>query len=358
MSKEELINSFDPNGVGALGSLFGLPFEAEHAEVVIIPVPWEVTVSYGAGTAEGPMHVLEASPQLDVFLKEIPDAWKMGVSMLPIPDQWLDESDTLREQSEKYILWLEEGAPDSRDENLKAVVSMVNDASEKLNKWVRQQAKSLMDQDKLPVVLGGDHSSPLGLLQALSERYKDFGILQIDAHADLREAYEGFDYSHASIMYNALKLKQISKLVQVGIRDLCEEEARMIEESKGRIRTYYDQELKESLFEGSTWKALCRQIVADLPQEVYISFDIDGLDPKLCPSTGTPVPGGLEFEQAVYLMKEVVRSGRKIIGCDLCEVSPAENPANQWNGNVGARILWYLVNLMGVSQGKLQLVEE
>jgi agmatinase len=356
MSKEELINSFDPNGVGALGSLFGLPFEPEHSEVVIIPVPWEVTVSYGSGTSDGPLHVLESSPQLDVFVKDIPDAWKMGVSMLPIPAQWLDESEILREQAEKYILWLEEGAPTSRDENLKAVVSMVNEASEKLNKWVKEQAMNIMEDGKLPVVLGGDHSTPLGLIRALAEKNEEFGILQIDAHADLRDAYEGFEYSHASIMFNALKVKQVSKLVQVGIRDYCEEEYNVVQSSQGRVVSFYDQDLKTAQYEGKSWKQLCEDIVFHLPENVYISFDIDGLDPKLCPSTGTPVPGGFEYEEAMYLIKTLVKSGRKIIGCDLCEVSPSENPGDQWNGNVGARVLWGMVNLMGVSQNKLKLV--
>src|SRR5690606_13345614 len=121
----------------------------------------------------------------------------------------------------------------------------------------------------------------------------NFGLLQIDAHADLREAYEGFKYSHASIMYNVLnEIPQVQKLVQVGIRDYGDDELTMIRTEKNRVVTFFDRDLKEAEYEGQTWKALCEQIVDELPQNVYISFDIDGLDPKLCPNTGTPVPGG------------------------------------------------------------------
>jgi agmatinase len=183
-------------------------------------------------------------------------------------------------------------------------------------------------------------------MHALADQHEEFGILQIDAHADLREAYEGFTYSHASIMYNALKLKQVKRLVQVGIRDIAESEVELVRSSNGRIITFYDTMLKDALYKGASWKKQCKKIIAQLPQKVYISFDIDGLDPKLCPGTGTPVPGGLEFEEALYLIRALVNGGHKIIGFDLCEVAPGNS---QWNGNVGARLLYKLCNLMYVS---------
>ena len=203
---------------------------------------------------------------------------------------------------------------------------------------------------KVPAVLGGDHSTPLGLMQAVAEQEGDFGILQIDAHADLRNAYEGFTYSHASIMFNALKIPQLKKLVQVGIRDICQAEAVMAEKNE-RIRIFYDSDLKTAAFEGKSWKEQVKEIVEELPEKVYVSFDIDGLDPKLCSATGTPVPGGFEFEEAMYLIKSVVESGRKIVAFDLCEVGPGED---EWNGNVGARVLYRMANLAGVSQGFLK----
>jgi agmatinase len=120
----------------------------------------------------------------------------------------------------------------------------------------------------------------------------------------------------------------------------------------GRVITFYDEDIKDSLFHGKTWDTLCDEIIGQLPKNVYISFDIDGLDPKLCPATGTPVAGGLEFYQALHLIKKLVLAERKIIGFDLCEVSPGHN---DWDANVGARILYQLANWCAASHKKLPL---
>lgn len=351
ISKEDIIASFDPNGLGTGGNLFGLPFNAETAELVIIPVPWEVTVSYRAGTADGPDAILEASAQVDLFMKDIPNAWHLGISMLPVSAGIKEENQKYRDLACRYIQWLEENEEDWTTDELKVIPTTINEICEKLNIYVRSHALNQLDAGKMVALLGGDHSTPLGLISALTEKYDNFGILQIDAHADLRKAYEDFAYSHASIMYNALKIPQVSKLVQVGIRDFCEEEADYIKASNGRVATFYDEDLKQARLEGENWAGICKNIISQLPQQVYISFDIDGLDPKLCPNTGTPVPGGLEYHEVIYLFKALVKSGRKIIGFDLNEVSPGED---DWDANVGARVLYQMSNLMGVSQGKLK----
>ncbi len=349
-SKRTKIDSFDQNGVGEIGSgLFGLPFTEEESEVVVFPIPWEVTVSYNAGTADGPAAVRDASPQLDLFDPELPNAWHLGIHMPQIPEQWEQESTRLREKSEAYINWLENGQPEG--ENHEAIVAEINQKGEELLQWSKQETLKYLEQGKLVGVLGGDHSTPLGFMHALAEKHEEYGILQVDAHADLRNAYEGFTYSHASIMFNALKLPQVKKLVQVGIRDLCNAEAELVNQSNGRITTFYDSSIKAKQYEGGSWRKQCKKIIAQLPQKVYISFDIDGLDPKLCPGTGTPVPGGFEFEEAVYLIKALVKSGREIIGFDLCEVAPGES---EWNGNVGARLLYKLCYWMAVSQKRLE----
>jgi agmatinase len=224
------------------------------------------------------------------------------------------------------------------------LLAAINQECQSVNQWLFEQTQAALKQGKKVAVIGGDHSVPLGYLQALATQYSDFGILHIDAHSDLRDAYEGFQFSHASIMFNALKIPQITKLVQVGIRDLCQDEVDLVRHSGGRVSAYYDPMLKQKLYAGTTWLELCKQIVAELPQQVYVSFDVDGLDPKLCPNTGTPVPGGLELEQVFCLFREVVNSGRSLIGFDVCEVGNGE-----WDGNVGARSVYKLCNLMGLS---------
>ena len=193
-------------------------------------------------------------------------------------------------------------------------------------------------------LIGGDHSTPLGFFKAIAEVHGEFGILQIDAHMDLRKAYEGFNYSHASIMFNALnEIPQIKKLVQVGIRDYCDEELEYMEKSDGRVVTFFDKDIKERQYEGDTWRAITDDIIDTLPQNVFISFDIDGLNPKLCPHTGTPVQGGFEVQEIYFLFKNILKSGRKIIGFDLNEVGVSHD---EWDENVGARVLYRLCNLL------------
>ena len=346
-SKDDIIQSFDPNAPGGSSGIFGLPFSIEHAEVVLVPVPWEVTVSYHTGTARGPQAILEASTQVDLFVNDIQDAWKLGIAMQPIPQSLLDESTKLRELSSQYIKALEGGTPVSPTD---PVLGKINEACENLNIYVKSTTQRYLREGKLVGLVGGDHSTPLGFIRALSERYDRFGVLQIDAHADLRKAYEGFTYSHASIMYNALKIPAVNRLIQVGIRDYCEEEMNVISRAMGRVVTFFDADIKASQYAGRSWDSICDQIVQQLPDLVYISFDIDGLDPKLCPNTGTPVAGGFEFEQIVYLIKKLVKANKKIIGFDLNEVAPG---STDWDANVGARMLYNLCNWMAVSQKKL-----
>jgi agmatinase len=145
-------------------------------------------------------------------------------------------------------------------------------------------------------------------------------------------------------MYNALReMPQLNRLVQVGVRDYCLEESDYIRNSNNRVITWFDKDIKERMLDGQSWKQIADEIVSRLPSKVYLSFDIDGLDPKLCPYTGTPVPGGLETEQVFYLVRQIIRSGRKFIGFDLVEIGIGET---EWDSNVGARILWKLCNLL------------
>lgn len=349
--KEEIIKAYDPNGIGNIHSIFALPFDEESADLILLPVPWEVTVSYDSGTADGPQHILEASTQVDLYQKDIIDAWELGIHMLPIDQHLWTKSNKHRAMAEEYIQLLETG--DEKSERGVSLLKAINLACTEMVEYVKTEALKQLNNHKLLGVVGGDHSTPLGAVQALAEQHESFGVLQIDAHMDFRKAYEGFKYSHASISYNMLKnTPQIEKMVQVGVRDFCEEEVKFADSQGDRVSVFYDEDIKVGMFEGESWTIICDRIIKELPDEVYITFDIDGLRPELCPNTGTPVPGGLSYSEIVYLLTRLVKNGKKIIGFDLNEVAPGEN--TDWNGNVGARVLYRLCNLMGVSQGRLE----
>lgn len=351
MSKQDKINNFDPNALGdANNNIYGLPFTTDEAEVVIIPVPWEVTVSYRSGAALGPQAVFDASYQVDLFDPKIADAWKIGIAMEPVSDDIASKSESLRRKSEAYLTLLEEGESPETNSKMEEILKLINAESLKLNNWVKAKSLTYLEKNKIVALLGGDHSTPLGLMQALAEKHNSFAILQIDAHADLRDAFEGFEHSHASIMFNAIKIPQVSKLVQVGIRDYCEAEFDLIENSNGRIVTFFDREIKHKQYDGATWSSICNDVISELPNDIYLSFDIDGLDPKLCPNTGTPVAGGFEFEQVLMLIEKIVDSGKRIIAFDINEVAPG---GDEWDANVGARLLYRIANMVAKSNGKL-----
>jgi len=339
------LSGFNPNAISnPNNNIFGLPFTEDDARLVILPVPWEVTVSYGGGTARAADHIFKSSLQVDLLDVDGKAGWKQGFYMKEIDKKLLFKNDYLRKEAELYIDFIAQGSAIEENKFMCKSLKEINEGSAFMNKWVYENSKALLDKNKLVAVLGGDHSTALGLMKALAEKHGDFGILQIDAHCDLRVKYEEFNYSHASIMHNALtEIPSITKLVQVGVRDYCEQEWDYICDSNFKIITYFDKLIKERIFEGQTWKLIVDEIINNLPQKVYISFDIDGLDRKLCPNTGTPVTGGFESEEILYLIRKVKESGRELIGFDLVEIG---NGQTDWDSNVGARILWRLCNIM------------
>lgn len=351
MTKEDKISQFNPNNAGLKDSnIYGLPFTCDEAEIVLIPVPWEVTVSYGSGASDGPGHILETSSQVDLFHEEFPTLWKAGVAMMDIPEDMLIRSADLKQKAAIIIEKWEDGVDVENDPEAIALQKEINAACEAMNAWVEKQTEFWLSKGKCVGLVGGDHSTPLGYFRTQSKREGDFGILHIDAHMDLRIAYEGFTYSHASIMYNALQIPAVNKLVQVAVRDYCEEEVGVASNHSGRVHYFSNSALQQAAFEGKNWKQQCEEIISLLPPKVHISFDIDGLDPTLCPNTGTPVPGGLRFEQATYLLSALLKSGKKIIGFDMVEVAPGDD---DWNGNVGSRLLFHLCGVLAKSAGKI-----
>ena len=339
---------FDPNAAAPADSgVFGLVTPAEQCRVRLLPVPFEATTSYGGGTSRGPDAIFEASKQVDLFDLETGRPYEAGIRMEKAPAGVARLNRAAKAEAAKVIA---AGGVIGADRKLRRALDAVNAASEKVNELVHAAAARLLDEGRLVGLVGGDHSTPYGLIRALSERRPGLGILHVDAHADLRDAYEGFTWSHASIMFNVVRrLPAVARLVQVGIRDFCEQEQDVITGSAGRIRTHYDAEMSAARFRGETWADRCRKIVADLPAEVYVSFDIDGLDPTLCPHTGTPVAGGLSFQEAAYLVGEVARSGRRIVGFDLNEVAPGPR-GDEWDANVGARMLYKLIGFTLLSE--------
>ena len=342
---------FDPNAAADKDSgIFGLPFTPDESKLILIPVPWEATTSYGAGTAKGPQAIFAASKQVDLYDPNLGNFFEAGIAMLTNPSHIQEWNEKARHAALKII----SGAIKNK-KDVDGAVSTANFYSEKLNDYVYNETKKWLQQNKYVGLIGGDHSIPLGGIRAFLEKYPDMNILHIDAHADMRKAFEGFEYSHASIMYNVISKTSLEKLIQVGIRDYCEEEAIFIKNNSSRIHTFFDAYLAEQKMIGKNWSILCDEIIQLLGPEVYISFDIDGLDPRFCPHTGTPVPGGLDFNEVIYLFKKIAQSKRKIIGFDLNEVSLGAltlndsaiiDPATEWDANVAARLLYKLCGLV------------
>jgi agmatinase len=339
--------AFDPSAAAAPDSgIYGLDSTVDDARVVLIPVPFEATVSYGGGAGEGPKAILEASRQVDLFDLETGRPYAAGICLI-------DEDPAVRawaaEAKELAAPVIEKGGAGS-DPALRAVCAKVDALGDKVNDWLEKHVARLIEQGKLVGVVGGDHSVPFAAIAAHAKRYPGLGVLHVDAHADLRDAYEGFRWSHASIMKNVLdRVPELGKLVGVGYRDLSEEEHKVIT-TDARVEAFHDPWLQRRLQDGTAWGAIALEIVDTLPQDVYVSFDIDGLDPVLCPNTGTPVPGGLSFAQATALFRVIVESGRRIVGFDLVEVAPDPTGESEWDGNVAARLLYKLIGFALKSQ--------
>lgn len=296
--------------------MFGCPiFETdctrENATVLVTPVCYDGTASYGKGTSKGPEIILNAYEQLDY---EEP---RFSLGGVPL-SVFVDEPAVFQASADDNVI------------------------GEQIRSETYRRALAAFDRGQIPAIMGGEHSVSLGAIEAAAQHTGELGVLQIDAHMDLREAYEGYTYSHASVMRNVIdSCPAVTRLVQVGIRDYCEEEQGFVHRSDGRINVLRDHMIFEATDAGRPFKDLCIETVSMLPENVYISFDIDGLDPSLCPGTGTPVPGGLSFNQAVMLLQAIAESGKRVVGFDLVEVAPSPN-GSEWDANVGARILYRL----------------
>lgn len=324
--------SFDPGGASAPDSgIFGLPHGPEDARVHVMGVPFEATTSFRTGTAEGPAAILEASHQIDLFDLWFGRPYEAGIWMAPVDGEIRSWSHRARALAEPLI---QRGGAGSDDG---VAVAEIDQLCGRMNDRVRAFAGEVLAAGRLPVVLGGDHSTPFGAIAAAAERHPGLGVLQFDAHADLRPAFEGFRWSHASIMHNVLaECPGVERLVQVGIRDLCEQEHDAIV-GDGRVHAVFDRDLFDARHGGRT-RELARETIARLPEAVHVSFDIDGLEPTFCPGTGTPVPGGLGWDEAMVWLEELRASGRRVVSLDLNEVA-----GDEWDAIVGSRLLYRMI---------------
>ena len=332
--------ALDPNAAAAADSgLFGLPFGPAAAHVHVHGVPFGATTYSRQGTERAPEAHLAARRQIDLFDLRFGRPYERGIWMAPIDvgiARWNEEA---RSVAAPIIA---RGGAEASDE---ASVRIVDERSDAVAEMVRAFFDERLVAERLPVLVGGDHSTPFGAIAACAEHRPGLGVLQFDAHADLRPAYEGFRRSHASILDNVLgEIDGVARLIQVGVRDLCEQEFDAIVEDD-RITAVLENELADARLDGEV-QTLAERTLELLPDDVYVTFDVDALDPSLCPSTGTPVPGGLSWDEAIVWLEALARAGKRVVGMDLVEVSPGPDgdpEGTSWDAIVGARLLYRMI---------------
>lgn len=276
----------------------------KRAKAVVLPVPYDSTTSYGVGARNGPHAIINASRNMELYDHETGTSpYKIGIHTLS---------------------------------ELEPAMSGPEDTVNR----VRQVIGDILLSGKFPLTLGGEHSITTGALQAFKENSKKFGVLQLDAHADMRDEFEGTKYSHACAMRRARELS--GNVVQAGIRSLCAEEAEYIKENK----------IKDIFFMPSDPQEFDQQIpaiVAALKENVYLTLDIDAIDPSEMPSTGTPEPGGLRWAQVLKLLK-IVAKKKKIVGMDVVELAPI--PGNSAPDFLAAKLTYKILGYVFLKELK------
>lgn len=322
-----------------------LPTTRNDASVVLVGIPFDATTSYRPGTANGPLAVLEASAQVDLEDLRLGRICDRGIVMEPI-EPWIAELSAAVRPDAEVLIEVEGEPPVDEDAR-----GRVNAASERVRGYVRETVAGILKDGKTPGLVGGEHSVPLGAIEACAEHAGEIGILQMDAHMDLRDAYCGLTHSHASIMRNALTMVPgVKALAQIGVRDYCREEldfARSAKETLGKpVTTVFGEDIADTGGDPVLFKNQVERALEALPDAIYVTFDIDALEVYLCPNTGTPVPGGMSFSQAAALIKAIVDSGKKVVGFDLVEVAPDPAPSvRSIDAVVGARVLYKMCAL-------------
>jgi agmatinase len=256
-------------------AFMGYQCPMEESRVAVLPVPYDGTTSFMAGTRYGPHAILTASRQVEFYDRELDldVAEKLGLHTLP------------------------EMEPDMGSAELTV-------------KRVEEMSDSVLKKGKFPILFGGEHSVSVGLVASLAKRHKELSVLQIDAHADLRDEYEGTKFNHACAMRRIRE--HVGTASQVGIRSICRDELEYIEKAKLGEYIHWGAEFDE------------KKVVSQLTDAVYVSIDLDGFDPSDCPGVGTPEPGGLKWAQVLRLLRSVAEQ-KKIVGFDVVELLPIPN---------------------------------
>ncbi len=325
--------------------LFGKTPSYKDSRVVLLGLPWSATASFGRGAEEGPLLLSKNSLQMDFFSESTggEDIRQKGVFFHQLAD--------LKPLSEKIrtralpLFQMGEEAPGNFPPK---TLQELNQLCTRMVEEVFCHTRFVHQSGKHPGLVGGEHSVSEGAIRYFYEVYpEELGVLHIDAHADLRKSYQGLEHSHASVMYNVLeKCPGLCALVQVGVRDYCKEEYLKIKAHKN-IHTFFDAEVKARLFEGrQTFSQVAKEIIHLLPEKVYISLDVDGLQPFLFPHTGTPVPGGLSFEELNYLFSRLLESKKQIVGFDIVEVAAPQKKYTVWDAQPAARLLYRLCQMI------------
>jgi agmatinase len=283
---------YDRIAIGEFGGTTPTTTDFEKARVVILPVPLDRTTSYVAGTRNGPHEILVASSHMELWDEETgTDVHSIGIFTLPEMDFPF------------------------------GTIGEVMDE-------IRRVATEVVTRDKFPVVLGGEHSITAPVVAAVAARHANLSVLQLDAHADLRDTYMGTPHNHACVMRRVL---EHAPTTQVGIRSLSPEEAQAIPSL--RTTVFYDFNMRND----PRW---IDRVVESLGDTVYITIDVDGLDPAIMPATGTPEPGGLSWYEALTLLRRVIES-RQVVGVDLVELSPM--PGNVAPSFLCAKLLYKIL---------------
>lgn len=300
---------YSVDGILSFGGLLREQLRNKPARFSVLPVPYDLTASYISGMRNGPRAIIEASTHMELYDEELDaEPWEAGIETLA--------------QIESTALGPEE-----------------------MIKRVKKASTEIISSGNIPVILGGEHSITLGLVQALLEKYPDLSVLQLDAHADMREEYQDTPFNHACV---ARRISEICPIVQVGIRSLSVEEAEFLKAEKKagkkagtRIKTHYATDV----IKGINWDTVAR----DLSKNICITVDLDVFDPSIMPATGTPEPGGLGWYDALGVLRKVI-SRKNVVGFDVVELCPL--PGNIAPDFLAAKLVYKMMGYVNEAMDK------